>query len=215
MNCNLGLRRRFWRGIASVVVPLCLAVPAAIGAPITYVFSGPASGTLGVTVFSGAQTTVTGTADTVNITVNGGGDPCINLTSVTINIAGVGSATTTGPNLLFDNQTNQIWGFENGTCAAGLADWLDVINPLAATYGLVTSIGPTTGALDVRSSVATTAGTLMFTAPPLTFQATLGIAPPPAASVAVPTVSEWGLALLALMLAGAGSLAFRGASRRR
>ncbi len=213
MNCNFGLRSRFWRGIASVVVPLCLAVPAAIGAPITYVFSGPASGTLGATVFTGAQTTVTGTADTLNITVNGGGDPCINLTSVTINIAGVGSATTTGPNLMFDNQVGQVWGFENGTCGAGLPDWLDVDTPAAATYGLVTSIGPTTGALDVRSSVATTAGTLMFTAPPLTFQATLGLAPP-AASVAVPTVSEWGLALLALMLAGAGILAFQGASRR-
>jgi len=211
MNGSLRLCRRCWSGIASIVVLLCLGVPAAIGAPITYVFSGPASGTLGVTPFTGAQTTVTGTADTVNITVNGGGDPCINLTSVTINITGVGSATTTGPNLLFDNQAGQIWGFENGTCGAGLPDWLDVDNPLAATYGLVTAIGPTTGALDVRSSVATTAGTLFFTAPPLTFQATLGQAPPPppAAAASIPTLSEWGLALLALMLGGAGVLVFR------
>ena len=209
MKCNLRLRRQFWSGVASVVVLLCLAAPAAIGAPITYVFSGPASGTLGATPFTNAQTTVTGTADTVNITVNGGGDPCINLTSVTINITGVGSATTTGPNLMFDNPGNQIWGFENGTCASGAGDWLDVDNPLAATYGLVTAIGPTTGALDVRGSVATTAGTLFFTAPPLTFQATLGQAPPPAAAAPIPTLSEWGLALLALMLAAAGLLVVR------
>ncbi len=213
MQCNLSIRRPFWSRISSVLVLLCLAAPAAMGAPITYVFSGQASGTLGATPFTGAQTTVTGTADTANITTNGS-DPCINLTGVvTIVIAGVGSATTTGANLIFSNHTSSVWGFENGTCASGLQDWLDVDDPAAATYGLVTSIGPSTGALDVRGGVATTAGTLQFSSPPLTFQATLGSGPPPppppASSTAIPTVSEWGLALLAFMLAGAGSLLLR------
>src|SRR5450631_2268610 len=176
MKSDLGLRGWLASGLASLLVLLCLAAPTAIGAPITYVFSGPASGTLGATAFTGAQTTVTATADTANVTVNAGSDPCINLTSVTINIAGVGSATTTGPNVMFDNTGTQIWGFENGTCAVGLADWLDVSNPQAATYGLVTAIGPTTGVASLRNSVATTAGTLTFTAPPLTFQATLAAA---------------------------------------
>lgn len=211
MKCNARIRSPFWSRISSVFVLLCLTAPAAMGAPITYVFSGPASGTLGATSFTGAQTTVTGTADTANITTSAG-DPCINLTgAVTINIAGVGSATTTGPNLMFSNHTTNIWGFESGTCSIGLDDWLDVDDPAAGTYGLVTSIGPSTGAVDVRSGVATTAGTLQFTSPPLTFQATLGSGPPPppASSTPIPTVSEWGLALLALMLAGAGPLVLR------
>jgi hypothetical protein len=211
MPCNLRMRRPFRSRISSVLVLLCFAAPAAMGAPITYVFSGPASGTLGATPFTGAQTTVTGTTDTANITTNGS-DPCINLTGVvTINIAGVGSATTTGPNLMFSNHTTNVWGFENGTCASGLGDWLDVDDPAAGTYGLVTSIGPSTGTVDVRSGVATTAGTLQFSSPPLTFQATLGAGPPPppASSTAIPTVSQWVLALLAFMLAGAGSLVLR------
>src|SRR5260221_4717722 len=214
MKFDLRLRKRFWSGIAGVVVPMCLGVTAAMGAPITYVFSGPASGTLGATVFTGAQTTVTATADTVNIT-NNGFDPCIPLTGATITIAGVGSATTTGPILMFDNQSGQVWGFENGTCAAGLNDWLDVDDPAAAAYALVTSIGPSTGVNDLRGPVATTAGSLQFTSSPLTFQATLGAAPPPVSAAGIPSVSEWGLALLALMLAGAGSWVFHSARRRR
>jgi len=211
MKCNLMIRGPFWGQIASALVLLCLATPAAMGAPITYVFSGPASGTLGATPFTGAQTTVTATADTANV-VNNSGDPCINLTGVvTIVIAGVGSATTTGPNLMFDNQTSpiKVWGLENGTCSNGLNDWLDVIDPTAATYGLVTSVGPSTGTTTTPGGVATTAGTLQFTAPPLTFQATLGQAPPPVASAPIPTLSEWVVALLALMLATAGLLVAR------
>jgi hypothetical protein len=67
MNRAFTLRRRFWRGIASVIL-FCLGAPSAIGTPITYVFSGSATGTLGAAPFTGAQVTVTGIADTVNIT---------------------------------------------------------------------------------------------------------------------------------------------------
>jgi hypothetical protein len=65
------------------------------------------------------------------------------------------------------------------------------------------------GAVDLRSSVATTGGTLIFTAEPLTFQATLGAGPPLLSVAGIPSVSEWGLALLALMLGAAGFLVFR------
>jgi hypothetical protein len=169
MRCTLALR--CWCAIAGAVL-WCVAAPAAVGAPITYVFSGPATGTLGATSFTGAQTTVTGTADTANITLVGA-NPCIDLTSVSINIAGIGSMTPTGPNLAFSNPGTQIWGFENGTCAASQNDWLDVADAQAATYGLVTAIGPSTGSTSVRGSVATTLGSLMFTTAPTTFQATL------------------------------------------
>jgi IPTL-CTERM motif len=196
MKSDSTLRRRFVSG-GSLVVLLCLAAPVAIGAPISYVFSGPASGSLGATPFAGAQVTVTSTADTANVTTFGGfaAIPCINLTSVTINITGVGSATTTGQNALFDNHTVQAWGMNSGPCVGGGGDWLDVTNALAATYGLVTSIGPTTGVQLTGGSVATTAGTLTFTAVPPTFQATLGVAAP------VPTLSQWVLILLGVSLA--------------
>jgi hypothetical protein len=200
MKCDMRLRERFWSAIATVVL-LCVAVPAAIGAPITYVFSGPAAGTLGATPFSGQQVTVTATADTANIVVLAPGVFCVNLINAFINIAGVGSATITGPSTMGDNQGSTTWGFVNGTCAAPTATWLANTDPLAATYALATSIGPATGLQQSGGSIATTSGTLTIVRVPLTFQATL--------STPVPTVSEWGLALLALMLGAAGFLVFR------
>ena len=172
MRCSLALHKRLLGGIVGIAFS-CLAVSAAIGAPITYVFSGPATGTLEATPFTGAQTTVTGTADTANVTAVGI-SACINLTSVSINIAGIGSMTATGLNLAFVNPSTQIWGFENGTCTAPLNDWLDVSDGQAATYGLVTSIGPTTGVTSLRGNVVTTMGSLIFSTAPTTFQATLG-----------------------------------------
>jgi hypothetical protein len=205
MKGNLRLRVRWWSGIASAVVLLCLAAPAAIAAPITFVFSGPATGTLGATPFTGAQVTVTGTADTANVTGRAGNPavPCINLTSVTVNIAGVGSATTTSPNYVFDNPASTVWGFTNGTCASPIGDYLDVTNPLAASYGLVTSIGPTSGVQAFAGGVNTTAGILTFTSVPLTFQAALATATP------LPTLSQWGLLLLALALGAVAAFFLR------
>ena len=66
MNGCSASRRRLGTAMAGMVM-LCVLAPAAFGAPITYVFSGPATGTLGATPFTNAQVTVTGTADTANI----------------------------------------------------------------------------------------------------------------------------------------------------
>jgi IPTL-CTERM motif len=205
MKRSLRLRARSWSGIASAVAVLCLAAPAAIGAPITFVFSGPATGTLGMTPFTAAQVSVTGTADTSNVTGRAGNPavPCINLTSVTVNIAGVGSASTTSPNYVFDNPASTVWGFTNGTCASPIGDYLDVTNPLAATYGLVTSLGPSTGVQAFAGSVNTTSGILTFTSVPLTFQATLS------ANAPVPTLSQWALLLLVLALATVAAIFLR------
>ena len=198
MECHSRVRKRFATKIVCAVVLLLLIAPAATGAPITYVFSGPASGTLGSTPFTGALVTVTGTADTVNVTTTFPNLPCIDLTSVTINIVGVGSVTATGPNKLFDNPFPVlVWGLTNGSCAIrGGADWLDVANPLAANWRLVTPIGPTTGVAVAGFQVATTAGTLTLTYPavPTTFQAFFTAAAP------VPAMSLWTLVLLALTL---------------
>jgi hypothetical protein len=206
MNGCSALRRRLGTAMAGMVM-LCVVAPAAFGAPVTYVFSGPATGTLGSTPFTNAQVTVTGTADTANIVQFDAVTPCVNLTGVTIAIAGIGTTTATGPNFLFDFQAGPGWGFENGTCTVVGQTWLGVNNGLAATYGLATSIGPTTGTQDFANSTPTAAGSLTFTSVPLTFQATLGqvaqIAP-------VPTLSQLALLALGLMLTALAAYVLRG-----
>jgi len=206
MNGCSALRRRLGTAMAGMVM-LCVVAPAAFGAPVTYVFSGPATGTLGSTPFTNAQVTVTGTADTANIVHIDAVTPCVNLTGVTIAIAGVGTTTATGPNFLFDFQAGPGWGFENGTCTVLGQTWLGVDNGQAATYGLATSIGPTTGTQDFANSTPTAAGSLTFTSVPLTFQATLGqvaqIAP-------VPTLSQLALLVLGLMLTALAAYVLRG-----
>jgi hypothetical protein len=199
------LCRRFWSGLAGIVV-MGFAVPAAFAIPITYVFSGPATGTLGATPFTGAQVTVTATADTVNITsfMGNPGLPCIDLTAVTINVAGIGSATATGGNKFVENKGIAAWGLLTGDCTVAAGDWLDQNNPLAAGYNLTTSLGPTTGTQFAGGSVPTTSGTLTFTAVPLTFQATLGQVGP------IPTLSQWVLLLLGSVLAAVGIFFLRG-----
>jgi hypothetical protein len=175
MRFALACRKRFWNGLAGIALTF-LAEPAAIAIPITYVFSGPATGTLGTTAFTGAQVTVTATADTANITTFDEihpGDLCMPLTSVAIDIAGIGSTTTTGPSAFADCQECPIWGLVNGNCPKLGANCLVQANNLAAIYGLITSLGPTTGAQFAGGSIPTTSGTLTFTTVPLTFQATL------------------------------------------
>ena len=196
MKGRLGLGARCWRGTAGVVL-MCLAVPAAVGAPITYVFSGPASGTLGATPFAGAQVTVTANADTAGIGPQGPGVFCVDSSGMTITIAGLGTSTTTAANYVFVNQAASVWGYTNGTCAAPIGDWLDVANGLAATYGLATAIGPTTGVQGFAGSVSTTNGVLTFTAPPVTFQAI------PATFAAIPTLSPWAVLMLVVLIAAA------------
>ncbi len=205
MKCTLTLQKRLWAGITSVVL-FCFGAPYAIGTPITVVFSGPATGTLGATPFTGAQLTATGIGDTADITLPLPNVPCINLKSVSINIAGIGSAAATGPNLVFDNQTVSVWGLTNGICAAPAGDWLDEGNPQAATYGLTTSIGPTTGTAGLVGSVNTTAGVLHLTAGPATFQATLG----QTQAAPIPTLSPWTLLLLGLVLTAVAAFFLRG-----
>jgi hypothetical protein len=209
MNGCIALPR--WLRTAMVgMVMFCVVAPAAFGAAVTYVFSGPATGSLGSTPFTNAQVTVTGTADTANIVLIGPVTPCVNLTGVTIAIAGVGTTTAIGPNLLFDFQGGPRWGFENGTCNVNGQTWLGVSNGQAATYGLATSIGPTTGTQDFANSTPTAAGSLTFTSVPLTFQATLGQV---AQISTVPTLSHLALVALGLMLTASAAYFLRGRMR--
>ena len=198
MNGNLRPHRWFCSGAVGVVF-LWLAVPTAIGAPITYVFSGPATGTLGATAFTDAQVTMTATADTATITTlaTQPSDLCINLSSVTININGIGTTTVAGSSAFAESQAGGAWALVTGTCAAVTGEWFYQTSSLAATYGLITSIGPTTlSASEVQ--VATASGTLTFTVEPTTFQATLGSSPTTDQSDLwyIPAESGWGMQLV-------------------
>jgi hypothetical protein len=198
MKGCLALRKCLRGGVAGVVLS-CLAAPAAIATPITYVFSGPATGTLNGTPFTDTNVTVTATADTANIVLADPGIPCVPATSVVVNITGVGAVTATAANVVFDNQSTSVWGTTNGTCAAAAGDWIDQDNALAATYALATSLGPTTGTTfgGGNAVVPTTGGPLQFSADPLTFQATLGAK---AAVTPIPALGPLELLLLGLML---------------
>lgn len=195
------LMRRGWLGgrMAGAVF-LCLVVPAAIGSPITYVFSGPASGTLAGTAFTDAQVTITATADTANIIAFGGvtTQPCIPLASVSINIAGVGSATPTGPSALIADQTSAYWHLGTGTCSSAIFYWFNQGNPLAASYGLNTSLGPTTATQGDGTGelIPTTLGPLAFTTAPLVFEAILGNTTDQSDLWYIPAESGWGMQLV-------------------
>ncbi len=198
MKFDLTLCRRLWSVITGVAL-LCLAAPAAIAVPITYVFSGPATGTLAGTPFTGAQVTITATADTANVTMVP--FPCVNLDKVTISISGLSTVQTTGSNSFQDNGMTSLWRLLSGDCGAFTGDWLDQSNALAISYSLITALGPTTGTQAAAGSVATTGGTLTFIAIPLTFQAIR--------NATIPTLNRWGLLLLGILLTGAAFFSLR------
>ena len=194
MQCILE-RKRVSNGIAGIILS-CLAVPAAFGTPISYVFSGLATGSLGATTFTNAQVSVIATADTLNLTTSIGGVPCIYLASVTINIEDLGYVTTTGQNVMFDDPAANALGLANGTCSAPGADWLAQDNPSAAAYGLITTIGPTTATFAGGGNVVpTTGGALSFNAAPAIFQAALQTADQSDLWY-IPAESGWGMQLV-------------------
>jgi PEP-CTERM motif len=87
---------------AVLIVALFGFVPCAHAAPITYVQTGTASGTLGATPFNDAFVTMTLTGDTNNVVPElFGAFNCpfcyVNEGTVTIDIPGVGTATVTDP----------------------------------------------------------------------------------------------------------------------
>jgi hypothetical protein len=191
----------------ALALACCTATVAA--APITYTFSGTASGTLDGNPFTDASFTATASGESTAVIEDSPGTFCNNLGTVTITIGGVGTVTTTGADLVFSNTTNEVWGFENGTCASFSEDWLDVTDPTSATYHLATPVGPSTGTQDGGSTVATSGGDLTLTSVPTTFTATGGGVGPVTGAVDVPATTTPALAVLALLLAAAVAPALR------
>lgn len=200
-----GRWKRYLLGAAFAAISV-----SALAAPITYTLSGTGNGTVGATPFTNAAYTITVVGDTTAVS---GGPTFQNVVTGTMTIAGIGTATITEPIIVFNNQTNSAFGVGRPG-----SDLLDVNDAAFATYALATSLGPIPGlvpfALNQFNLLASSLGAItMPTSGPVTFQATTGAAPPPAASTPVPTLSEYGLLLLALLTGGMAALRLRSRPR--
>lgn len=183
--------------VASLVVLAWAAVAAAT--PITYIYTGTGSGSLGGTPFTDAAFTITGQADTADLASCGGACREINHIATSVTIAGVGTFTITSPLRTFLNNTP---GLSRQNPPGG--DLYSLYVGDFAGWDLVSDWGPlnTTGSLlqwaPPQPDVNTNGGVLVFTnngTVPGTFQAVLG-----REAAAIPTTSEWGRVLFAALL---------------
>ncbi len=144
---------------------VCLGSLASVQAtPISYVYSGTGTGTLGGTPFTDAAFTITGTADTTNIaawaaTPGGLQNPHL---STLINIEGLGESSITTP----------VHSWVGSGTIGGIGknlgpNWITFNEPAIAGYDLANAIGPIQEDNPSNflqfSNVATTGGTLAFT----------------------------------------------------
>lgn len=167
--------------------------------PITYIYTGTGSGSLGGAPFTDAAFTITGQADTADLASCGGACREINHIVTSVTIAGVGTVTITSPLRTFLNNTP---GLSRQNPPGG--DLYSLYVGDFAGWDLVSDWGPlnTTGSLlqwsPPQPDVNTSGGVLVFTnngAVPGTFQAVLG-----QEAAAIPTASEWGMVLFAGLL---------------
>ena len=192
------------RSLALVATLGCAAVAQA--APITYLFTGLASGTFlspnstaGAVGFTDQALIVTITTDTANIDGSryGATTPATNaLVSGAISVATLGNGTFNSPLYVFNNQTSQAVGFGDETHF----DLINVSNNAAGLdfYDLKSSFGPMGGSPFIAqfSNVALSFGTLSLSSlQNATFQAITGNT--------VPEPQTLALALVALGLMGA------------
>jgi exosortase sorting signal-containing protein len=185
----------------------------ALGASITYTFSGTGTGTVGATTFTNAAYVITLSGDTSTISSFATTNQNLVIPNATMTIAGIGTATITNAVGIFDNRGSSTIGFQNEDT---FFDQMDGVDPAFATYLLTTAIGPISGispfALNQFVALGSTLGAITLSASgPFTFQATLGAAPPPpvATTIPVPMLSEFGVILLALLIASLAALRLR------
>ena len=130
---------------------LLAALVATVGysAPMTIVFSGNATGTVGATAFTNQPFTITFTSDTASVTH---GTTCCaedfttpSGTSATFDLGSGGSGTLTDNQAVFVHQSEQgigIWHYNS-------PDYLTIGHPTFSTYTLASSIGPISGTTNV------------------------------------------------------------------
>jgi hypothetical protein len=129
-----------------VVLTLAALATCARAAPITFTWQGWGTGTVNGAAFTDQSfliTVVTDTGLVIDDPFSAHGDiSYIDPVAATVDIAGVGLATFTDPKCVLVNRTYGAIAFEqSGT----LKDYLDLIDPVFATYGLDSPIGPVTG----------------------------------------------------------------------
>ncbi len=146
--------------------------------PMTYAFSGTASGTLAGISFSNAAITITATGDASNRVALGGGLYCVVVSRVSIAIAGAAPVTATDALAMFSNNPIGAVGLQRG---CNSADWIGMYSlPTLATYALQSAIAATATSQYTSGSLNTTAGVLQITTTGITqFNSSFGAAPPP------------------------------------
>jgi hypothetical protein len=198
---------RLVRRIMATAAACSAIAGAAYAAPITYTMSGIASGRLGATDFADANFVVTATADTGTVNSLGPGVPCNDPQAATFTIGSVGSGSITTPLSVAANAGWQLLTFAQGRCTDNGLMWTNGRSPQIDTYDLAGDIGPLPLAMPSAPPgivVDTSAGSLAFSkVAGLSFEAQV-IEP-----TAVPTLTESGLLLLTIVLAGTGAFAAR------
>jgi hypothetical protein len=188
-----------------------------VATPISYSFSGAATGTVGDFTFTGAAIVVDAVGDAAAVSNSGGDLYCNVLASVTVTIQGVGSMTVTDPLAIFDTHSIQAIGLQRG---CNTLDWIGMYGAPFATYDLTTAYGPAAGGSQyVQGTLNTTAGVLSITTSNITtFVAGGGAAlPAPAASLTPASLAYGtrtigttsGAQTVTLANGGTGSLAIR------
>jgi len=168
--------------IALVAFSLAAFVVKSTATPITFIFTGQGSGSIGGTAFGVSDFTITGYGDTDNTQYFGWGS-YLDHDSASIDIAGVGALNFVTATRTFFNDSLDIAGFSragfggtdlyNGPSSALLDGW-----------DMLSSIGPIGGSLQLMqwllSPVVTDAGQLIFNSSSTrgTFQAIVGSSVP-------------------------------------
>lgn len=123
-------------------------------APITYSFTGTASGTLGGTAFNDKSFTITGAGDTDVLKPFGPGIYLLALQSVSVAVDGLGSGLAVNAFNFFVNQTvSEVGLLENLS-----GDVFDVSAGLFAAYDGISAVPGESVAVDYLAVFATTAG---------------------------------------------------------
>jgi hypothetical protein len=168
---------------AALVLSLGLAAPAH-AAPIEYMETATATGTLDGTSFTNALVTITVTGDTA-AAPPGLGPQFYSLPGATVSVAGDGSDTLLHSEVFVNVD---FAGFADSSL--GPASILDTNNSAFLTYTLNTAIGPTSGLPFINSgeAFATAGGTFVLTSisGDSTFSATITAVPGPVAGAGLP-----------------------------
>jgi len=174
---------------AALAIGICCAMATAAHAvPVTYSFSGLATGTIGSTLFTDAEFNITGFGDTANIVPLAAGVPCNDLSDVTFTISGIDSGYVTSRLSIAANTGRELLALTRGLCADGGPLWLSGYDAPIGAYNLATAIGPLSLASPSAQTAAdpdTWSGVLsIHSITSLTFKATAGAA-------VVPVVGLW------------------------